>query len=160
MGRKEAKNPAGEGVLCLIQTRLMCAFSTEFVRIESSQFLCRASPDTDPGVSTNRRFEFNKSSHLFIGVHNAFLQGAPSTTARAFSRLLDSFRLQDASYRATGHRAQKIRVTAYLLWDDEHNGSADVGSSIEYFSKNGFHHPWRSTAWEIHPVMKIEVIRN
>ena len=68
------------------------------------------------------------------------------------------FRLQDASYHATGHRAQKVRVTGYLLWDDEHNGSADVGSSLEWFSSNGFHHPWRSTAWEIHPVMKIEVI--
>jgi len=49
-------------------------------------------------------------------------------------------------------------VTGYLLWDDEHNGSADVGSTIQYFSSNGFHYPWRSTAWEIHPVMKIEVI--
>jgi hypothetical protein len=68
------------------------------------------------------------------------------------------FRLQDTSYRATGHKAQKVRVTGYLLWDDEHNGSADVGLTIQYFSTNGFHHPWRSTAWEIHPVMKIEVI--
>lgn len=73
--------------------------------------------------------------------------------------LTSFFRLQDASYKATGHKAQKVRVTGYLLWDDEHNGSADVGSTIEYFSKNGFHHPWRSTAWEIHPVMKIEVIQ-
>jgi hypothetical protein len=23
--------------------------------------------------------------------------------------------------------------------------SVDVGSTVEYFSKNGFHHPWRST---------------
>jgi hypothetical protein len=68
------------------------------------------------------------------------------------------FRLKDASYRATGHKAQKIRVTGYLLWDDDHNGRADVGSTVGYFSTNGFHHPWRSTAWEIHPVMKIEAI--
>jgi hypothetical protein len=68
------------------------------------------------------------------------------------------FRRQDASYQATRHKAQKVRVTGYLLWDDEHNGSADVGSTVQWFSKNGFHHPWRSTAWEIHPVMKIEVI--
>jgi hypothetical protein len=68
------------------------------------------------------------------------------------------FRRQNASYQATGHKAQKVRVTGYLLWDDEHNGSADVGSMIQYFSTNGFHHPWRSTAWEIHPIMKIEVI--
>ena len=47
-------------------------------------------------------------------------------------------------------------MTGYLMWDDEHNGSADVGSTIQWFSKNGFHHPWRSTAWEIHPVVKVE----
>jgi hypothetical protein len=44
------------------------------------------------------------------------------------------------------------------MWNDEHNGSADVGWTVQHFSKNGFHHPWCSTAWEIHPVMKIEVI--
>jgi hypothetical protein len=69
------------------------------------------------------------------------------------------FRLQDVSYRATTQKAKKVRVTGYLLWDDDHNGSADVGSTVQYFSKNGFHHPWRSTAWEVHPVMKIEVIQ-
>jgi hypothetical protein len=68
------------------------------------------------------------------------------------------FRLQDRSFRATRHKTQKVRVTGYLLWDDDHNGSADVGSTIQYFSSNRFHHPWRSTAWEVHPVMKIEVI--
>jgi hypothetical protein len=62
------------------------------------------------------------------------------------------------SYQPTEHKAQKIRVTGYLLWDDEHNGSADVGSTIQYIGSNGFHHPWRSTAWEIHPIMKIEAI--
>jgi hypothetical protein len=72
--------------------------------------------------------------------------------------LAEFFRLQNVSYHATGHKACKVRVSGYLMWDDDHNGSADVGSTIEYFSKNGFHHPWRSTAWEIHPVMKIEVI--
>ena len=69
------------------------------------------------------------------------------------------FRSPDVSYHATGHKAQKIRVIGYLMWDDDHNGSADVGSTIQWFSSNGFHHPWRSTAWEIHPVMKIEVIQ-
>jgi hypothetical protein len=69
------------------------------------------------------------------------------------------YRLQDVSYQATGHKAKKVRVTGYLLWDDDHNGSADVGTTVEYFSKNGFHHPWRSTAWEVHPVIKVEVIQ-
>jgi hypothetical protein len=72
--------------------------------------------------------------------------------------LTEFYRLQDMSYHATGNKACKVRVTGYLMWDDDHNGSADVGSNVEYFSKNGFHHPWRSTAWELHPVMKIEVV--
>ena len=42
------------------------------------------------------------------------------------------------------------------MWDDDHNGKADIGHTIESRSKNGYHHPWRSTAWEIHPVIKIE----
>jgi len=29
-----------------------------------------------------------------------------------------------------GHKAKKVRVTGYLLWDDDHNESADVGSTI------------------------------
>jgi hypothetical protein len=62
------------------------------------------------------------------------------------------------TFQATGHKAQKIRVTGYLLWDDDHNGSADIGSTIQYFGTNGFHHPWRSTAWEIHPIIKIEIM--
>jgi uncharacterized coiled-coil protein SlyX len=35
------------------------------------------------------------------------------------------------------------------MWDDDHNGSADVGSIIQYFGTNGFHHPWRSMALEL-----------
>jgi hypothetical protein len=41
------------------------------------------------------------------------------------------FRLQDKTFQATRHKAQKIRVIGYLMWDDDHNGSADVGSTIE-----------------------------
>src|SRR4029077_13586993 len=72
--------------------------------------------------------------------------------------LAEFFRLQDVSYQPTGHDGCKVRVTGYLLWDDDHNGSADVGPTIDWIGSNGFHHSWRSTAWEIHPVMKIEVI--
>jgi len=67
-------------------------------------------------------------------------------------------RAPDLSYEPTKHPARRIRLTGYLLWDDDHNGSADVGPTIEKIAANGFHQPWRSTAWEIHPVMKIEVL--
>jgi len=71
--------------------------------------------------------------------------------------LTQFFRRQDMSFQPTGHRAQKILVTGFLLWDDEHNGAADVGTTIQWFSSNGLHHPWRSTAWEIHPILKVEI---
>ena len=46
--------------------------------------------------------------------------------------------MQDMSYRPTEHKAQKVRVTGYLLWDDEHNGSADVRSAIQYIAATDF----------------------
>jgi hypothetical protein len=67
-------------------------------------------------------------------------------------------RAPDLTIEPTGHAARKVRVTGYLLWDDEHNGSADVGTTVRSFGANGYHHPWRSTAWEIHPVIKIEAL--
>lgn len=67
-------------------------------------------------------------------------------------------RAPDLSYEPTGHVAKKIRATGSLLWDDDHNGTADVGGSIKTAGPNKFHNPWRTTAWEIHPVTKIEVL--
>ncbi len=75
-------------------------------------------------------------------------------------KLAAFFRLPDLSFAATGSKPRKIRVTGYLMWDDEHNkADTDVGSTIGWFSKEGYHHPWRSTGWEIHPVLKIEDLR-
>jgi hypothetical protein len=65
-------------------------------------------------------------------------------------------RLPDNSVKPTGVKAHKVRVTGYLMWDDEHGGTADVGTTVQRFSPNGYHNPWRSSAWEIHPVMKVE----
>jgi hypothetical protein len=67
-------------------------------------------------------------------------------------------RAPDLTIEPTGHTARRIRVTGYLLWDDEHNGSADVGTTIRSIGANKYHQPWRSTAWEIHPVIKIEAL--
>jgi hypothetical protein len=67
------------------------------------------------------------------------------------------FRRNDITYESTGHPAQKVRVTGYLLWDDEHNDATkDVGATIRSIARNLYHNPWRATAWEIHPVIKIE----
>jgi len=72
--------------------------------------------------------------------------------------LASFIRAPDLTIEPTGHAARKVRVTGYLLWDDEHNGAADVGTVIRTFGANKFHQPWRSTAWEIHPVIKIEAL--
>lgn len=67
------------------------------------------------------------------------------------------FRRPDVTYESTGHKAQKVRLTGYLLWDDEHNDNTkDVGATINSIARNRYHNPWRATAWEIHPVIKIE----
>jgi hypothetical protein len=66
------------------------------------------------------------------------------------------FRRPDVTYESTGHKAQKVRITGYLLWDDEHNDTKDVGTTIHSIARNKYHNPWRATAWEIHPVIKIE----
>ena len=69
-------------------------------------------------------------------------------------------RAPDLTIEPTGHPARKIRVTGFLLWDDEHNGTADVGTAIRTIGANKYHQPWRSTAWEIHPAIKIEALES
>ncbi|MDB6146494.1 MAG: hypothetical protein JWO45_158 [Spartobacteria bacterium] len=65
------------------------------------------------------------------------------------------FRRSDLTYEPSGHPARKIRLIGYRMWDDEHNGRADVGEAIRSVGANKYHNPWRSSAWEIHPVLKI-----
>lgn len=72
-------------------------------------------------------------------------------------RQLSGFFRHGKQYSSSGHPPQFVRVTGYLMWDDEHNGTADIGDWVQYITPgNGFHHPWRSSAWEIHPVLQIE----
>src|SRR5213079_1352823 len=66
------------------------------------------------------------------------------------------FRRPDLSYESTGHKAHKVRLIGYPFWDDEHNEAKDVGATIRSISRYGYHNPWRATAWEIHPVIKID----
>jgi len=67
-------------------------------------------------------------------------------------------RLRDNSYQPTLHPPRKIRVTGYLMWDDLHNDSETVGPKVKFVSTNKFHHPWRATAWEVHPILKLETV--
>jgi hypothetical protein len=66
-------------------------------------------------------------------------------------------RLSDNSYQPTGHPPRKIRVTGYLMWDDLHNDKKTVGPKVKFVGNDKLHHPWRATAWEIHPILKLEV---
>jgi hypothetical protein len=66
-------------------------------------------------------------------------------------------RLSDNSYQPTGHPPRKIRVTGYLMWDDLHNDQKTVAPKVKFVGNDKLHHPWRATAWEIHPILKLEV---
>jgi hypothetical protein len=70
--------------------------------------------------------------------------------------LVGFLRLPDNSVQPAAAKAHKVRVTGYLMWDDEHGGANDVGTTVQRFSPKGWHNPWRSSAWEIHPVVKVE----
>ncbi len=73
-------------------------------------------------------------------------------------QLAGFFRRPDLETEPTGHKAQRVRITGFLVWDDDHNGAADVGTTVRSIGKNKYHNPWRWTAWEIHPVLKIEPV--
>jgi hypothetical protein len=79
-------------------------------------------------------------------------QGVRLQALAAFMRLLDN------SIRPTGHPPRKIRVTGYLMWDDLHNDPEAVGPRVKFVGSNKLHHPWRATAWEIHPILKVETV--
>jgi hypothetical protein len=78
-------------------------------------------------------------------------QGVRLLALAAFMRLLDN------SFQPTGHPPRKIRVTGYLMWDDLHNDPEAVGPKVKLIGGDKLHHPWRATAWEIHPILKIEM---
>jgi hypothetical protein len=63
-------------------------------------------------------------------------------------------RLSDNSYWPTGHQPRKIRVTGYLMWDDVHNDLRAVGTTVTSIGSDKLHHPWRATAWEVHPIFE------
>ena len=57
----------------------------------------------------------------------------------------------------TGTAPHRVRITGYLMWDDEHNNpDRDIGPTIVRGGSGEYHHPWRATAWEVHPILKIE----
>jgi hypothetical protein len=57
----------------------------------------------------------------------------------------------------TGQPAHNVRITGYLLWNDQHNQrQKDLGTTIATGGGTEDLHPWRVSAWEIHPVLKIE----
>ena len=48
-------------------------------------------------------------------------------------------------------KGKKVRITGYMLYDTEHKGSA-VNSCRKCANV------WRKTVWEIHPVVKLEIL--
>lgn len=60
-------------------------------------------------------------------------------------------------YFPTGSKPHKVRIIGVLLMDNSHNQPGeDIGAVIERQLPGGYHHPWRATAWEVHPIYSIE----
>lgn len=59
-------------------------------------------------------------------------------------------------FKTQGAKAHRVRITGYLFWDYSHIGPGQVGPKVETGGAPSYHNPWRSTAWEIHPVLRIE----
>jgi hypothetical protein len=54
-------------------------------------------------------------------------------------------------------KPHKVRVTGYLFRDNSHaEAGEDIGIEIERSGQGAYHHPWRATAWEVHPILRIE----
>jgi hypothetical protein len=79
-------------------------------------------------------------------------QGVRLLALAGFIRLLDN------SFQPTRHPPRKIRVTGYLMWDDLHNDPEAVGPKVKLIGSDRFHHPWRASAWEVHPILKVETV--
>jgi hypothetical protein len=45
------------------------------------------------------------------------------------------------------------------MWDYLHNDPETVGPKVKFIGNNKFHHPWRATAWEVHPILKLEMLQ-
>jgi len=78
-------------------------------------------------------------------------QGIRLLALAGFIRLLDN------SFQPTNHPSRKIRITGYLMWDDLHNDPEAVGAKVKMIGGDKLHHPWRATAWEIHPILEVEM---
>jgi len=64
-------------------------------------------------------------------------------------------RLEDNRAQPTGHAPHRTRVTGFLMWDDAHNNKVEVGPAITGTDALGLGHPWRRTAWEVHPIWEL-----
>jgi hypothetical protein len=61
-------------------------------------------------------------------------------------------------FKAAKQAAASGHEQTFTSADFASNGDHFLIITVQYFSKIGFHHPWRSTAREVHPVMKVDVI--
>src|SRR4029077_6041168 len=85
----------------------------------------------------------NRNEHVVTEVTPWFHEAITSWT----SSTLGKFASYLGGYSGTMHGPPgKIRVYGWLFYDNPPAGDASVGT-------------WRGTAWEVHPITRIEVLR-
>ena len=58
-----------------------------------------------------------------------------------YTHALAGFFRGGKKYQPTGHHPKWIRLTGFLSWDDDHNGSADVGPTVDNITPGDEYHP-------------------
>jgi len=79
-----------------------------------------------PRLGISKFLKTPRSSARNLRPHSGHLRDHAATQNAIYrdniriQELTAFFRHPDLTYESTGHPAQKIRVTGYLLWDDDH----------------------------------------
>jgi hypothetical protein len=85
----------------------------------------------------------NRSKHVIAEVTPWFHAAVPEWSTTALGNLASYVGGYNAN--APQHPPTKIRVYGYLFFDEAHATGAES---------------WRGTAWEVHPITKIEVLQD
>ena len=86
----------------------------------------------------------NRDAHVVTEVTPWFRETITAWTTST----LGQFASYRGGYSGTNHGPpSRVRVYGWLFYDNPHAGDGSVGT-------------WRGTAWEVHPITRIEVLEN
>ena len=167
-------NPTSRTGLSSSQRALLDSTEANIVSLDGYAAYGYAGPPEDCNSGSKKYHDWHMEI-LPMPIGHAYANGDPTpviceVTPITERRLYDSgVRLQPLfgfsrwdkgmagfTMKSNGHVPHKVRITGYLLWDNAHVKVGEVGTTLSGVRAGKLHKPWRASAWEIHPVLKIE----